>query len=210
MGRHYQRWMLLLPAIALLAVFLFGCQVPGRNDAANPNGLALSTPSTRLAQPTPAFPPFTLGAWPSNSTPNASDRIMIFVICRIQDAAASMASTPASGVQVQLHIADPINQTYLGTTQQDGIARVSISFYVARPGLPVLVDAEAAWHGAIYQSQTSFTPAPNGRPSHPSDGGSSDSGHSHPPKPTPTPLPPTPPPSMTPTPKPTAQPTAAP
>lgn len=207
MASHNRRWVLLLPAIALVLVFLLGCQTPGRGDAAYTGGLVISTPRTRVATPTPAFPPFTVGAWPSNSAPSTSDRLIIYVICRIQNAAASMASMPAVGIQVQVHISGPMNRSYVGTTQQDGIARVAIAFSGAQPGLPVLVEAVTTWQGATYQSQTSFTPAPYSSPSHPSDGGSSHSGHPHKPKPTPPPLA-TPPLDITPTP--TSQPTAAP
>jgi hypothetical protein len=209
MTSHNRRWMLLLPAIALVIVFLLGCQAPDRGDAAFPGSLVLSTPHTRSASPTPAFPPFTVGAWPSNSAPGTSDHIIIYVICRIQNAAASMASTPAAGVQVQVHLSYPMNQSYVGTTQQDGIARVVVAFSGARAGLPVLVDAVTTWQGATYQGQTSFTPAPYNPPSHPSDGGSSHSGHRHKPQPTPPPLA-TPPVGITPTPMATPLPTTAP
>lgn len=209
MAGHNRRWMLLLPAIALVVVCLLGCRAPSRGDAAYTGDFALSTPAARLTKSMPAFPPFTVGAWPSNSSPSTSDSIIIYVICRIQNAAASMASTPAAGVQVQVRIAYPINHSYIGTTQQDGVARVAVAFSNAKPGLPVLVDVMTTWQGTRYQSQTSFTPAPLSSPSRTFGGGSSHPRHRHKPKATPTPSP-APPANITPTPNATPQPTATP
>ncbi|HKT40255.1 MAG TPA: hypothetical protein VJR48_17930 [Ktedonobacterales bacterium] len=122
-------------------------------------------------------------------------------------------STPAAGVKVQVRVLDSFNRSYSETTNSDGMARAPIAFHNARLGLPITVDVAAIWHHVTYQSQTSFTPAPGGRPSHPSSGGTP--GHGKTPTPAPTAGPPprptvTPNPGPTPTPPPTPQATPTP
>jgi hypothetical protein len=209
MARRTQPWLLLLLALslALLTVSLLACQVPGRSDSWRQGVLIISTPADGSASATPSFPPFTIGAWPSNSMPDASDRITIYVICRVQDPTMTKPSTPAIGLQVQVHLLDPINQSYDGTTRSDGIAMVPVTFNDRHPGLTVLVAVATTWHGVIYQSQTSFTPAPQPQPSPspPSGGGTPSPRPGKTPSPTPRPGPPPTPP---PTPAPTAPPAA--
>ena len=84
-----RRWALLLPALAILTVSLLACQVPGQSgsqgNSISPTSLIVSPPVAGSASATPTFAPFTIGAWPSNSMPDANDRMVIFIICRVQD-----------------------------------------------------------------------------------------------------------------------------
>jgi hypothetical protein len=146
--------------------------------------------------------------------PDANDRMVIYIICRVQDPTMIGPSTPSAGMKVRVRVLAPINRSYVGTTNGAGMASVPIAFNDAHPGLPVTVDVAATWHGVTYQSQTSFTPAPGGQPPQPSGNGPPKHGETPPPKPTPTPRPkPTPgsppTPTATPPPEPTPTPTPA-
>lgn len=200
-----RRRALLLLALAILMVSLSACQLGDRSPSQGSSGSALSlntsAPHAGSAAATPAVAPFTIGAWPSNAMPRPNERIMIYIVCRVQDPTMSGPSAPAAGITVQVHVLDPINRSYGGSTNKDGMARVPISFHNARLGLPIMVDVVATWQHVTYQSQTSFTPAPGGRPPQPS--GSGTPRHRHEKTPTPTP-------NAGPTPKPTATPNARP
>lgn len=206
-----RRWALLLSALAILMVSLSACQLAGQSASLGSSksapALVMSTPTAGSAAATPTGAPFTIGAWPSNSMPRRNERIMIYIVCRVQDLTMSGPGTPAAGINVQVRVLDPLNRSYSGTTNSSGMARVPIAFHNARIGLPITVDVAAIWHHVTYQSQTSFTPAPGGRPSHPSSGGTP--GHGKTPTPAPT-AGPRPKPTVTPNPAPTPTPAPTP
>jgi hypothetical protein len=182
-----RRWALLLPALAILTACLSACQQLDQRafqgSSRSAPSLTMSTPNAGSAVATPTGARFTLGAWPSNSMPGPNERIMIYVICRVQDPTMSGPSTPAAGIKVQVRVNDSINRSYGGTTNNGGMARVPIAFHEARLGLPIIVDVAATWQHVTYQSQTSFTPAPGVRRPHPS--GTSTPHHEETPTPTP-------------------------
>lgn len=165
MRTRVSRLALLLLALAFLVVALLGCQAVGSVPLQGSDVAIISGTTAAKSSATPAFSPFTIGAWPSNSAPSARDSIAIYVICHVQDPTMANPSTPAAGLSVRVTVLDPINRTYTGTTGSDGIAIVQVTFAVSQPGLPVLVDVSATWHGVTYQGQTSFTPEPVTKPS---------------------------------------------
>ena len=183
-----RRWALLLPALAILTVSLLACQVPSQSAAQgnsiSPTSLTMSPPAAGSASATPTFAPFTIGAWPSNAMPDANDRMVIYIICRMQDPTMTGPSTPSGGMKVRVRVLAPINRSYSGTTNGDGMASVPIAFTDAHPGPPVTVDVAATWHDMTYQSQTSFTPASGGQPPQPSGSGPPRHGGTPTPKPT--------------------------
>jgi hypothetical protein len=172
MATHPRRWTLLLLALATLVVSLVACQAPGGNPPSSNNtgAIIISTPVGDSASATPVFPPFTIGAWPSDTTPNASDTITIYVICQMQDPSMNTPSKPAVGLKVRVSILDPIDQSFTKTTGKDGIAIVNVTFKDSHPGAPVTVNVSTTWKGVNYTRQIYFTPAPQGKPS-PSPGG---------------------------------------
>jgi hypothetical protein len=192
MATHTRRWALLLLALATLAVSLVACQLPSSDPTpSNSTGaIIISTPVGDSASATPVFPPFTIGAWPSDTTPNASDTITIYVICQTQDPSMNTLSKPAVGLRVRVSILDPINQSFTKTTGADGIASVKVSFKDSHPGAPVTVNVSATWKGVNYTRQIYFTPAPQAKPSPSPGGGGGTPGPGVTPPPTPI-LPPT-------------------
>ena len=161
MTTHTRHWTLLLVALALLAVALAACGQPGGSSlsgASYARAATLSTPGGDSG-PMPAFPPFTIGAWPSNSMPAAGRSVIIYVTCQIQDPTMARPSQPAAGQKVYVRLLDPVNQTYTGTTDAGGIAAVRVAYNHARARTPILIVVTSTWQGTTYQSQTTFTPA---------------------------------------------------
>ena len=160
MGLQARRFATLLVALSMLSVALVACQAPavsGSGGSSANQGFALSTPPP--ASPTPTFPPFTIGAWPSNYSPNNPDTITIYVICRTQDQSMKTpAQPPNPGVKVSVLVGAPINQSFTATTGPDGIATVQVAFSDPAPGTPVIVTVTANYNGATYSNQTFFTP----------------------------------------------------
>ncbi len=212
--RQTRLWMPLLLALVTLILSLAACQAPGSSDSiantgANTGAIVVSTAIGGSAAGTPTQAPFSIGAWPSNSTPNPQDTITIYIICLVQDPAAGGVAKPASGLHVRVNLRSPINHAYSGTTGVDGVARVKVKFNDRHPGSPVAVDVATTWQGVTYRGQTYFTPIPNGKSSPtPGDGDATPS----PEVATPQVLQgqPTPPPPAAPTPTPRPNPTATP
>ena len=222
MTGHIRRWALLFVALAMLAVALVACGLPSGYAPPNARSAALMSTPVGASSPTPAFSPFTIGAWPSNSMPAAGKGVTLYIICQIQDPTMARPNQPAAGQPVSVRLLDPVNRTYTGTTGDSGIATVRVAFNHARARTPITVVVTSTWKGATYQSQTSFTPASS---TGSSGGGAPQPGETPPipaptatpapnpgPTATPTPAPPAPPPAPTPTPTPTPipEPTATP
>jgi hypothetical protein len=201
MATQARRWALLLLALATLAVSLLACQAPGGGASqGNAGDIVISTPAGAPSA-TPTAPPFTIGAWPSNTTPNAHDKITIYVICMVQDPTTGGPSKPAVGLRVQVNVHPPINRSYVATTSGDGMAKIRVTFSDPHPGQPVAVDVATTWQGVTYRRQTFFTPGPQAKPSPTSgDKGGTPGPGGAPPTPTPTPGPN---PTATPLPEPT-------
>lgn len=130
----------------------------------NTNGGSLSfqTPDTAQNTATPTFPPFTVGAWVSNFSPNINDAITIYIICRVQDTAnmTNPPHPPAPGLAVLAILSGPINASLPGTTGTDGIA--AIPYVVNDPyvGQPVTITVHVNYGGQSYRAQTFFTSGP--------------------------------------------------
>lgn len=163
MGVQARRFAVLVVALSVLSVALVACQataLPGSGGGSGANGKSLTFNSTPAAvSPTPTFPPFTIGAWPSNYSPNNPDTITIYVICRTQDPTMQTpAKPPNPGVPVTIFVQGAINQTFTATTGPDGIATAQVAFSDPNPGVPVIVQVSAPYNGHTYVNQTFFTP----------------------------------------------------
>jgi hypothetical protein len=87
MAASAKRYILMTMALFVMLVALVACQTttPGSGASADSSGAnVFRTPNTSLTSPTPTFPPFTIGAWPSNYSPGNDDTITIYVLCRVQ------------------------------------------------------------------------------------------------------------------------------
>ena len=160
MGVQARRFAILVVALSVLSVALVACQataLPGGGGAATGKSLTFSTPID--VSPTPTFPAFTIGAWPSNYSPNNPDTITIYVICRVQDPTMQTpAKPPNPGVPVTIFVQGAINQTFTATTGADGIATAQVAFSDPNPGVPVIVQVSAPYQNHTYINQTFFTP----------------------------------------------------
>jgi hypothetical protein len=156
---------LLVLALAFMATVLVACT--GGPVAVNPNAgggnLTFQTPDTAQNTATPTFPPFTVGAWVSNYSPNINDSITIYVICRVQDTAnmTNPPHPPAPGLKVSLILSGPINASLDGSTGADGIA--AIPYVVNDPyvGQPVTIVVHVTYGGQTYRAATFFTSGPS-------------------------------------------------
>jgi hypothetical protein len=152
---------LLITALGALAVGLVACSgLPSVTPVSNgSNSFTFQTPDTAQNTPTPGFPLFTIGAWPSNFSPNMNDTITFYVICRVQDPTMQTPpKPPSSPVHVHLVLDAPVNQSLDGTTGTDGIAAISYVVNDPAAGQPVLVTATADYPGGPWVATTFFTP----------------------------------------------------
>jgi hypothetical protein len=163
-----RRWGLMVLALATLTVSLVACQAsPGTNTPSSGNGSGLQPSSSGGVEvsPTPTFPPFTIGAWPSDRSPAVNDTVTIYILCRVQDQSMNGPSTPPpAGQSIQVLVLDPINQPLQGVTGPDGIAAVPVTFNDPRPGYPVRVQVSTIWKGKTYSNETFFTPGATFKP----------------------------------------------
>jgi hypothetical protein len=159
-----KRLALLMIALGIIAVSLVACQAPSSASSGGSNTILIPTPNTSNLTPTPKFPGFTVGAWPSNFSPNLNDTVTIYVVCRIQDQSKQGPShPPPAGVQVNVSVGGPINQNFTARTGADGYATVTFNFNDPNPGQPVVVDVTTNYPGSP-AAQTFFTPGVNTAP----------------------------------------------
>ena len=166
-GVHARRFALLFIAMSVLSVTLVACQVSGASVGGGSNtgsGLNFTTPNPSKLSPTPTFPPFTIGAWPSNYSPQALDNITIYVLCRVQSSTMAGPATPPNPLTVTVLVDTPINKTLTATTDANGLATVPLSFSDPNPGTPVVVTVYATWNGQVFRNQTFFTPGATNTP----------------------------------------------
>ena len=155
-------------ALTILCMALAACSAaavpnPISNNASNANSFVTPNPAQFTA--TPSFPGFTVGAWPSEYSPNVNDTITIYAICRVQDPTMQTPSSPPpSPITVTAQLSGPISATISGTTGTDGIA--AIQYVVNDPyvGQPVLVTVTAPYKGHTYVATTFFTAGPGTPP----------------------------------------------
>jgi hypothetical protein len=161
---------LLLASFLLIGIAVVACATPQGSTpySSGSNGNVFQTPAS-LESPTPAFPPFTVGAWPSNYSPGNNGTLTIYVECRIQDPSMQNPATPAKNVPVIVNFASAGNAainipSMNGQTASDGIAAFTFSFTDPYSGVPVVVQVIATYNGVSYPAQTFFTPNPEQKP----------------------------------------------
>jgi hypothetical protein len=168
MHTQARRFALLAAALLLLSVVLVACATPAAPAAPagnNTGGVNIfHTPNPNAASPTPTFPPFTIGAFPSNYSPSNNEHMTIYVLCRIQPQDLSGPPTPASGITVQVFVGAPINQSFTKATGNDGLAAIEFDENDPQSGLPVPVDVTVVYKGVTYHAETFFTPNPTAAP----------------------------------------------
>ena len=118
------------------------------------------TPTLGIPQPA-----YLVGAWVSDSAPQPSSIVTVYV--RITDSATS---APVVGVPVRLTArftckASGAAQTYgPANTGTDGVAAVAVAFSGLPVGEPVCVTAQADIRGQTYAADTTFTAAAEAPP----------------------------------------------
>ncbi|HLJ80472.1 MAG TPA: hypothetical protein VKT52_03225 [Ktedonobacterales bacterium] len=169
MSAPAKRFALLMVAFSIIAVVFVACAAPtsplptGGNNG-NGGVTGFHTPAPNNGQPTPAFPPFTIGAWPSNYSPGNNDTMTIYVLCRIQDQSMLKPAQPAAGLGVSIILSGPAGGSYSGKTDNDGLAAITFTLNDPNSGQPVTVTASTTWNGQAYSAQTFFTPNPGAKP----------------------------------------------
>jgi hypothetical protein len=159
-----RRLTLLLIGLGLLSISLVACASSGSptDSSSSDSGVeGFKTPNPNLYTPTPAFPAFTIGAWPSNYSPQNNDTVTIYVLCRVQPRDLNGPGQPPPyppGLSVHVEIHDPFTKSADGTTDASGLAAVPISFSDPKSGYPVRVYVSASWQGHTYNAETVFTP----------------------------------------------------
>jgi hypothetical protein len=144
-----QRFFLLgLTILAIVA--LAACSASLANDP----GSAIPTIALHPIQnltPTPTAPPYTIGAFASNETPNVNDSITIYVIFHIN-------GKPQGGATVSIYfsttngsgIAQLNNQAGAKQTGDDGWAAFPITFTGLTSQQPVIVSVTVNFNGQNY------------------------------------------------------------
>jgi hypothetical protein len=155
-----KRWMIASVTLCVLAVALVACDSSPVAGSSNGNAPVpgFKTPNPGLFTPTPTFPPFTVGANPSNFSPQKNDTVTIYVWCRVQDQTMNNPSTPPSGsLRVDVNVPD-LGKQASGNTDADGIAAIPITYVGAPTGKPVRVYVSVTYKGKLYTAETLFTP----------------------------------------------------
>lgn len=167
MSAQVKRFAMLVVALSVIAVALVACQAPTTPvSTSNNNGVTgFHTPIPGGGSPTPTFPPFTMGAWPSNYSPQNNDNITIYVLCRIQVPSMTKPSYPPPQLTVTISLNGPIGGTYSAQTDGDGLAAIPIQLNDPASGQPVTVVATTSYNGQAYTAYTFFTPNPAAKPS---------------------------------------------
>jgi hypothetical protein len=157
-----RRIALLVIGLGLLTTSFVACASSGSpTDGSSPDsGVGgFKTPNPALFTPIPTFPAFTIGAWPSNYSPQNNDTVTIYVICRAQPSNLSSPPQPPNPpVNVHVEIHDPFAKTADGVTDASGLAAIPISFSDPKSGYPVRVYVSAPYGGRTYNAETVFTP----------------------------------------------------
>lgn len=167
MSAQVKRFALLVAALSVIAVALVACQTPTTPiQSSNNTGVTgFHTPIPGGGSPTPTFPPFTMGAWPSNYSPQNNDNITIYVLCRVQVATMDKPSyPPPAGINVTISLSGPISGTYNAPTDSSGLAAIPLQVNDPYSGKPVTVVATANFNGQTYTAYTFFAPNPAAKP----------------------------------------------
>lgn len=159
-----RRWMIACVTLCVLAVGLVACDSGPVAVSSNGNAVpGFKTPNPGLFTPTPTFPPFTVGAWPSNYSPQKNDTVTIYVLCRVQDATMTNPSQPSGTLPVHVRAPD-LSKDATGSTDAQGLAAIPITYVGAPTGKPVRVYVDVTYKGKVYSAETLFTPDVNHPP----------------------------------------------
>lgn len=164
MGLHARRFGIIVVALSVLSVALVACSAAPSTGATGGSGQNFTFITPSAGSPTPTFPPFTLGAWPSNYSPNDPDTITLYAICRTQDQTMQTPPTPAAGLTVTFLVGAPVNQSPTAVTGADGVAAAQLAFSDPSPGTPVTVTVTVTYKGQSYVNTTFFTPGATDTP----------------------------------------------
>jgi hypothetical protein len=170
-GRQAMRQHIFFPILIILAlVALAACSASLVNDPGNGQPTIALHPIQSVL-PTPTAPPYTIGAYASNESPNINDSVTIYVIFHIN-------GKPQGGATVSISfryenrggIAQLNNQVGAKQTGDDGWAAFPITFTNLPPQQPVIVDPTVTFNGQTYvpiqDKPAFFTPvAPTPSPS---------------------------------------------
>lgn len=159
-----KRFALLAVACALISVLFVACATPSTPVTPNSDsggGVNVFRTPGVPTPPTP-FPEFTIGAWPSNYSPNNNDNITIYVLCKVQDPQMRSQPQPAKGLNVTI-FPDGMNSVS-GVTDNSGLAAIPLTINDPNSGTPVTVTVRASWNNKSYTNYTFFTPAPTTMP----------------------------------------------
>lgn len=170
MRTHARRYGLMGTVLFLLVSILAACaapSVPTNSPSDNGNGVnVFRTPNPNDASPTPTFPPYTVGAWPSNYSPANNEHMVIYVLCKSQPKDQHGAATAMSGISVDIYIGDPVNTDISPkpVTDSTGLATGQFDLNDPKSGQPVTVTITVNMGGKNYQAETFFTPNPTQAP----------------------------------------------
>jgi len=163
--RMMKQRIFLLALGALMAVLVSACSASLVNDPGSGQPtIALHTPPANLT-PTPTAPPYTIGAFASNPTPNVNDSLTIYVIFHVNDGGTARGAAGAS-VNLNFHIYNgtPVIQLngLVGAQQTtpDGWAAFPITYTGLTSQQPVLVDVTVSYQGQqiLKRNAAFFTP----------------------------------------------------
>ena len=138
-----------------MMVFLVGCSLTGNApvNTTNTNGIVLSSGANATPPP---FPPFTIGAWVSNQTPQKGDKDHLYVLARIQPADMQSPASPAVNQGVTAVI-DGVSQSL--PTDSDGFAKFDFDAN-ASPTKPSVINVYATYQNVQYATTTFYTVLP--------------------------------------------------
>ncbi len=156
----------------LLATILAACAAPTvvpSTSSNNGNINVFRTPNPNDASPTPTFPPFTVGAWPSNYSPANNASMTIYVLCKAQPTNQSGPATPVVGATVDIYVGAPVNVDVTNgpnkpVTDASGLATGQFDLNDPHSGVPVTVTITVVLGNKTYRAATFFTPSPTEAP----------------------------------------------
>ncbi len=173
MRTHARMFGLLGTVLFLVATILAACAAPtvAVNSSTNGGGPnVFRTPNPNDTSPTPTFPPFTVGAWPSNYSPANNEHMTIYVLCKQQPTNQAGPGTPVPNTTVDIFVGAPVNldindgKGEKPTTDATGLATGQFDLNDPKSGLPVTVSITVTLGNKTYHAETFFTPNPTQAP----------------------------------------------
>ena len=165
---HTQRKHLLPLALGIVSLLTFfaGCTLSGSPSANNTSGTTGIVLNTGANASPPPFPPFTIGAWVHDQTPQKGEKNHLYVFARIQSADMTSPAKPAVGLTINVVI-DGTSQNQ--PTDADGSVKFDFDSN-ATPTTPSVINVYATYNNVQYTTTTFYTvlpeiaitPAPSG------------------------------------------------